>query len=146
MRALLRVASPSSMFTATPHLLSWAFTQPLLVNIARAWVNDSLVVTGVGQMDTTHVDPNVILSAQFWEWLQCLCASDKATGDVNEPGRQNCWSMATQFIQTTPNSLDILLASYITIGLHVHVLKVCAYVNTCRTQQVRKNYPHLHFP
>ena len=45
-RALLRVASPSSVFTATPHLLSWTFAQPLLANIARALVNDSLVVTG----------------------------------------------------------------------------------------------------
>lgn len=54
MRALLRVASPSSVFTATPHLLSWAFAQPLLVNIARAWVNDSLLVTGAGA-DVLHL-------------------------------------------------------------------------------------------
>ena len=39
-RALLRVPSPGSVFTASHHLLEWAFAQPLLHDIARTWVSD----------------------------------------------------------------------------------------------------------
>ncbi|CAI8053237.1 hypothetical protein GBAR_LOCUS29110, partial [Geodia barretti] len=81
-RALLRVASPGSLFSPNRYLLQWAFSQPMLEDITRTW---------------------------FWEWLKGTCAKDDIDSDLELTAGCEEWSVIVQFIRTTPTSLDILL-------------------------------------
>ena len=53
------------------------------------------------------------LFLKFSEWLQCLCVSDRAADDdvVDVTASQDSWSAVVQFIQMTPNTLDVLLVN-----------------------------------
>ena len=56
---------------------------------------------------------------QFWEWLQGKGDGDNMTGKVGGH-THNSWSEVVEFVQTTPNALDILLVHYKHVHVHVH--------------------------